>query len=461
MGLSQRIVLRAGYGSVIALLLFSSVEAYRIQNTVSAQHVEIYRRYVEQDVAVAKLRRTIWLAGNYVRDFFIKTGPAEAELLKKQLSDLEREGRQAADEIDRLRINRQGNSPLDARLDAFWKAVHPIPESMLMASDAEQYAFVQEEIVPRRSSVSSVLRELTEAEQQAVQQSEAEFGEARRSAAQRLILMLAFSVILALAVARFSLRYSEGLEREKNLQYEDAVRARREQEQLSARLLEIEEDGKKKLSRELHDEIGQTLAVLQIEISNALALADKPSGVVKERLRRARDLAEKIVQTVRNIALLLRPALLDDFGLAPALQWQLEEFTRRSEIVCDFTEDGVDDRLPDPVKTCVYRVVQEALHNCEKHAGANRVSVTLRQLPDSLAVEVRDNGRGFELDEKSMPHRNAGLGILGMRERAARIGGSLALETAPGRGTRLSLLIPLAETSPAPTAAAARSEVGV
>ena len=305
----------------------------------------------------------------------------------------------------------------------------------------------------------AVLRELTAAEQQALQQSEADFSEARRSAARRLVLMLAFSVLLALVVSRLSLRYSEALERERNLQYEDAVRARREQEQLSARLLEIEEDDKKKLSRELHDEIGQTLAVLQIEITNALAMADKPSAVIKERLRRTRDLAERIVQTVRNIALMLRPALLDDLGLVPALQWQLEDFGRRSGIVCEFSEDGVDDLLPESVKTCVYRIVQEALHNCEKHAGANRVSVVLRQRTDSLAVEVRDNGCGFELNEKSMPNRNAGLGILGMRERAARVGGTLALETAPGRGTRLTLSVPLAATlHAAPTAVG--SEVG-
>jgi signal transduction histidine kinase len=170
--------------------------------------------------------------------------------------------------------------------------------------------------------------------------------------------------------------------------------------------------------------------------------------VVKERLRRARDLTEKTVQTVRNIALLLRPALLDDLGLVPALQWQLEEFIRRSGIGCDFSEEGVDDMLPDSVKTCVYRVVQEALHNCEKHAGANRVSIALRQLPESLAVEVRDNGCGFALNEKSMPHRKAGLGILGMRERAAKVGGILALETSPGQGTRLSLRIPLAPYTP-------------
>ena len=231
---------------------------------------------MQEDAAVSQLRRTVWLAGNYVRDFFIKTSPAEAGILKSQLLDLEQQSQQAMKRLDELRTDQQTQSALDGRLQDFWKVIQPIPDSMLEATDAEQYAFVQKEIVPRRSSVSSVLRALTTAEQQALQQSEADFGEARRSAARRLLLMLAFSGILALIVSRLSLRYSEALETEKNLQYEEAIRARGEQEQLSARLLEIEEDGKKKLSRELHDEIGQTLAVLQIEITHALAAVDTP-----------------------------------------------------------------------------------------------------------------------------------------------------------------------------------------
>src|SRR5262249_25425058 len=153
-------------------------------------------------------------------------------------------------------------------------------------------------------------------------------------------------------------------------QYEEVTHAKREMEQLSARLLEIEEEGRRRLSRELHDEIGQTLAVMQIELSNALANPNQPG--MRERVARARDLAESTVQTVRNISLLLRPALLDDLGIVPALQWLLEDFQRRSGVSCEFREGGVSDLLPDSVKTCVYRVVQEALHNCEKHAGASQ-----------------------------------------------------------------------------------------
>jgi signal transduction histidine kinase len=145
------------------------------------------------------------------------------------------------------------------------------------------------------------------------------------------------------------------------------------------------------------------------------------------------------VQSIRNISGVLRPALLDDLGLIPALQFQLEEFLRRSGIACEFIEDGVEDRLPDTVRTCVYRVVQEALHNCEKHSGARKVRVTVRQLGEFLLAEVEDDGCGFASTAK----RASGLGLLGMRERTANAGGSLVIDSGPGQGTRIALRIPM------------------
>jgi signal transduction histidine kinase len=136
---------------------------------------------------------------------------------------------------------------------------------------------------------------------------------------------------------------------------------------------------------------------------------------------------------------LLRPTLLDDLGLVPALQFQLEDFLRRSGIACEFTEDGVEEHLPDPVKTCVYRVVQEALHNCEKHSDASKVRVSVRQFDECLLAKVEDDGRGFS----STAQRSTGLGLLGMRERSANAGGSLIIDSAPGQGTRIALRIPL------------------
>ena len=135
--------------------------------------------------------------------------------------------------------------------------------------------------------------------------------------------------------------------------------------------------------------------------------------------------------------------LFRSLGLVPALQFQLEDFLRRSGIACEFVEQGVADHLPDPVKTCVYRVVQEALHNCEKHSGARKVRVYVRQFPEALVAEIEDDGTGFQMKGRHTSERSKGLGLLGMRERAGNVGGSLIIDSAPLHGTRIALRIPL------------------
>ena len=441
--LSNRGGLRAGYAAVIAVLVLSAVEAYHIQIGVSAQQLEIYRHYVGQETSVATLRRNLWQASTYVRDFFIRSTPDQAAALHSDLETLRRENERAFDHLISTSPQDDMMHKVRRSFGDFWKVADELPRTMLHASDDAQWQFLQEEIVPRRGELYKVLLDLTATDQQRLQESEREFAEARRDAAKRLLGMLALSLLLSLAVAYRSLRHSDNMEQRAQRHFAEVEQARHELQQLSARLLEIEEEGKRRLSRELHDEIGQTLALLQIEISQLqLLLASQPE-VIRERLKRARELAGRTVQTIRNISGLLRPSILDDLGLVPALQYQLEDFMRRSGIASDFVEENVAEQLPDALKTCVYRVVQEALHNCEKHSGATKVRVMVRQNPVGLSVKVEDNGRGFQLNEQGMPKRGAGLGLLGMRERVSIAGGSLAIDSAPGRGTRIAIQIPL------------------
>ncbi len=448
-GGSSRRVLRFGYAAVIGLLVFSTVWAYRIQGIVSDQNVELYRQYVKQDEAISQLRRAVWLAGNDVRDFFLSSQSDRVQQLKSQVQELETRSAAAMEQLARGKQDEAGARFLKAHLREYWSKLAPVPESMSALEPAAAYRFIQQEIVPRRNALYDSFQQITESNQTALQKSEVAFADKRQDAVRRLLLMLGLCVVLGLLVAGISLRHARRLEHETSRQYAEVARAKREMEHLSARLLETEEESRRWLARELHDEIGQTLAVLEIELSHAHSLTNETQPAIRDRLRRARDLAEKTVQTVRNISLLLRPALLDDLGLVPALQWLLEDFERRSGVTCEFSEEGVQDLLPDPVKTCVYRVTQEALHNCEKHSGASQVRVTACQSEGQVCVEIEDNGRGLELNAKAMPWRNAGLGILGMRERAARVGGVLTLESSPGRGMRIGLRIPLMDLTAA------------
>jgi signal transduction histidine kinase len=461
MGVSSSTVLRFGYAAVIAILVFSTIQAYRIQGIVSDKHIGIFLQYVKQDEALSQLRRSIWLAGNYVRDFFLSSLPDRSAILKAQFQDLDAQSRQALSRLEQLKPDEAATRSLRLKLADYWSKLEPVPESMAASQAPAAYQFIQQEIVPRRNALYDALQQITEDDQAALQKSELQFADSRLDAVRKLLFTLGLCVVLGLLVAGFSLRHAARLERETVTQYQEVMRAKSEMEQLSARLLEIEEDGRRRLSRELHDEIGQTLAVLEIEISHAQSLTGDSQPAIRDRLKRARDLAGKTVQTVRDISLLLRPALLDDLGLVPALQWLLEDFERRSGVACEFSEDGVQDLLPDSVKTCVYRVVQEALHNCEKHAAASQVHVAVRQSPQQIRVEMEDNGRGLELNTKGMPGRNAGLGILGMRERAARVGGELTLESSPGRGTKVCLQIPLAGLNGSSVRVAAETGISV
>ena len=431
---------RFGFGAMIALLLVVAFEAYRIQESASRQADEIYRKYVRAGDTMAGIRRLIYLGSISARDYFLSSAPDRRETFRKQYQQLRTESAGLLDEFERSAGTGRRSAELRARVQEFWSAIEATIQGPQPPGTADAYGFVQSEIVPRRTAAGALLRQLAEANEQAMRDSEAEFHGSRRGALYRLFAMVGLCVVVALVVARLSLSHAARSELENRLRFEEVAQARRDLQQLSARLLQIQEDERTRLSRELHDEIGQTLTALRLAISRALLSLRTEPTAAEASLEEARLLAEKTVETVRNISVLLRPSLLDDLGLEPALQWQAEDFSRRSGIRCGFFSDSLDENLPAAHRTCVYRVVQEALTNCAKHSAATHVDIHVRQAEGELKLEVADNGKGFPMDAQ----RAAGLGILGMRERAAALGGQLSLESAPGEGTRVSIRLPVA-----------------
>lgn len=144
---------------------------------------------------------------------------------------------------------------------------------------------------------------------------------------------------------------------------------------------------------------------------------------------------------MRNMSLLLRPSMLDDLGLVPALQWQAREVSRNAGLRVNVVAEGVSDDLPEEHKTCIYRIVQEALHNCSRHANAQTVRIQVQQSPDKLILSIQDDGRGFN------PVRDKGLGLLGMQERVKHLGGFFRAASEVGQGTLLSIELPLPASS--------------
>jgi signal transduction histidine kinase len=203
-------------------------------------------------------------------------------------------------------------------------------------------------------------------------------------------------------------------------------------------LVHTQEQERRTISRELHDEVGQMLTGLGIELANLEHLRDGPQSEYRSHLADAKQLTEETLRTVRNIAMGLRPSTLDDSGIVPAVRWQASELSRRTCIPVELQIEGDFEGIEDEGRTSLYRVVQEALTNCARHAQATTIQITMQGNKESVCLSIRDDGLGFDTA------RARGLGLIGIEERVKELGGSLAVRSWPNRGTLLRVEIPLA-----------------
>jgi signal transduction histidine kinase len=213
------------------------------------------------------------------------------------------------------------------------------------------------------------------------------------------------------------------------------IAERRLAESLASRLMKTQEDERRRISRELHDQVGQAMTALLLELNHLEAALPKASAA-RARLRACLQLAEQNAAAVRDMALLLRPSMLDDLGLVSALSWQAREVTRRHGMKVTVDADEACNCLPDELRTCIYRVVQEALHNAARHAHAEHAYVAVRQEQEHIRVRIEDDGHGFDARHQK------GMGLLGMEERVRSLGGMLQIESEPGCGACISILLP-------------------
>jgi signal transduction histidine kinase len=240
-------------------------------------------------------------------------------------------------------------------------------------------------------------------------------------------------------LAAFSIRQLFTLEKETATRYFEMSNAREALQELSARLVAAQEEERKSIARELHDEVGQSLTGVLLEMANLSTLIRlKKMEVLEPKATEIKKLVEDSIAVVRNMALLLRPPMLDDLGLLPALQWQAREITRRSGIRVKIAAEAIPENLRDDLKTCIYRIVQEALHNVMQHAEAHNVRVSIHLEEGRIYLSIHDDGKGFP----SKGER--GMGLLGIEERASHLGGSFAVESEPGEGAILRVILPVA-----------------
>jgi signal transduction histidine kinase len=213
--------------------------------------------------------------------------------------------------------------------------------------------------------------------------------------------------------------------------------------QLSRQILSAQEEERREISRELHDVIAQTLTGINVRLAALSKEAATSTKGLDRNIARTQRLVEKSVDIVHRFARELRPAVLDDLGLIPALHSFMKNFTTRTGVRTYLTACTDVEQLETARRTVLFRVAQEALTNVARHAKASRVDLSLRKLPDGICMTISDDGQSFPVERTLHANNGKRLGLLGMRERLEMVGGKFGVESTPGKGTTITAKVPL------------------
>jgi signal transduction histidine kinase len=420
-------------------MLLGGADAVQILRMIQARNDAIRQDFLLRNRFLNQIRSDIYLSGTFVRDYLLEPDPHKAEPHRDSLRQIRHSMEDAIREYKRLLSAREGNpfQPLERQLNEYWQVLEPVmlwnTEKRLQSG----YAFLRDEVYTRRTAMLNIADQAGALNEQQLNARDAEVGQLFSDFRKRLTATLLVMLCLGVSLALYSTVRLLKLEAESTQRFEEIAKARGEMKELSARLVQAQEDERRSISRELHDEIGQTLTALLVGLGNFAAALPQPiTSPLKAQMEGLRGLAQSAVRSVRSMALLLRPSMLDDLGLLPALQWQAREMSKRTGVIADVASDGVPHNLSDIYKTAIYRVVQEALHNCEQHAMARQIRVAVRRQEDSLVISIQDDGKGFQAET------NRGMGLLGMQERIASLGGAVSIDSEVGRGTLILVRLP-------------------
>jgi signal transduction histidine kinase len=436
---SSRVALIVGFGGLLAIMALAGLDALRVLQDIRKEDDRIRSQFLFQNHVLNDIRSDLYLSGTYVRDYLLEP---EAERADTHLRSLEQARKQMESALDSYGRNLnpeevQQYGALTAELARYWGILAPTFQWNAAERRRAGYAFVRDEVFPRRQNMLAISDRIAAINEQQLNAANNQVVGLLLAFQTRLAITLVAALALGLGMAAFSMNKILKLERQAQARYEEVAQARSQLKDLSARLVEAQETERRALSRELHDEVGQSLSAVLLELGNlASGLRARSEEQARRQVDVIKELVEATVRVVRNMALLLRPSMLDDLGLVPALRWQAREVSKRTPMDVSVAAELQSDDYPDEYKTCIYRVVQEALHNCSRHSQASTVRIRVHEEPSRLILSIQDDGRGFDFTE------SRGMGLLGIQERVAQLGGRCQVHSSRGSGTLLTVELP-------------------
>jgi signal transduction histidine kinase len=432
----------AGFGLILGLWLFVGYQVTDRMAEVERQAAEVNVRYMLAQELLASVRSQVLLGSVYIRDALLdpERGTtdygAQLEATYRSVDALLEKYEPILDSsTERERVDRLRREINEFRTETL----------QILRTDSTRWPdearSLLSRLMPKREAAIRVSDEVQALNRVAFVQQQAVMADMHAEIQRQVWTQLGIALGVSFGIALLSSTYAGRLERrlrqQRAIEEENAAHLQR----LSARLVDAQEQERRRIARELHDEVGQLLSAVKVE----LALAEKRIEGLNGSpalLDDAQSLAEKAVHTVRNLSHLLHPAALDDLGLVAALTSYTAEFGRRHGVAVDFATRGLDERLPPDVEGAAYRIVQEALTNVARHASADSCSVYLERAAARLVITIADDGCGFDEHEVQKSGRR-GLGLIGIRERVAQLGGTIMIESARLAGTRIQVKLPV------------------
>ena len=412
----SRTVMITGFAALFLLVIAMVAAGFTHAHAVQKEIETLHQNYTSRSEQLRDLAVYFFYSGIELRDALLQP-VAQGRTERFQAARAEVEKRLA-------KLDAAGD--LKPPLDRYWVAA----ETVLANPASENLA----DLNVRRQSVLRVVLQLDRLNKDTQAAARQEIASMRAENKQYFLTLLAIALLVGLATAVFAWHRVGVLEHQEIVHKSELVR-------LSRSVVRAQEEERKNIARELHDELGQQLTGMGMLLGSLGRYREEPqrfTGLVDE----ARHLNTQTLRSVRTLALGLRPSLLDDLGLGPALEWFVREFSRRSTIPVNLSLEGDIASIPEPKRTALYRVVQESLTNVARHSRASRVEVRLAVEDGAVQLRVDDNGVGF--DPK---HATAqGQGLLGLSERVAEFDGRIQIDSKPGKGARLNVFVPLSES---------------
>jgi signal transduction histidine kinase len=441
-GVTIRTALLLGFGVTAAIWAFAGYYFTGRLAELEARAATVSERYLTAQDLLSDARGQVLVASVLIRDALLEPGPVWSRDYPAQIASVYDLAERALGRyvpvldspVERERLQR-----LQGEIGDLGRATVQVLADRRPATEAG--VLLRSRIMPKREAAIAVADELQALNRSAYVQHQIEMAGIYRLTQQQVWQTLGLALAASLAAGVLAIGYAVRLERRIRRQSAVDMQNRRDLQRLSARLVTAQEDERRAIARELHDEVGQVLTAIKVELAVVQRALD--SGAVSAgMLEDARTITERALQTVRDLSNLLHPPLLDDLGLPDAIDAYLKEFRQRHGVRVELVCDPEIATLSKRIAVAAYRIVQEALTNVARHAGATACRVTLRPAGQAVLLSIEDDGIGFDPGEVDRPGARRGLGLLGMRERVAQLGGTFSVNSVIGKGTQILVRLP-------------------